>query len=205
MGKKRSRDSVNDPPLSQPEPLKNLLQARLFLDQMAISIRNIIFSAFPNTTAAEREDIEQEVKLKLWKAAACGKNIENFRSYLWRVVWTTAYDVVEGRMKACSLDEAEDYSASALGGLSKWSPQAFLSSGPELKHMIEEAVQALSPRRKSAVRLYCMGMNHVEIAHALSLSESQARHLLYRGLSEVKAKLKGNEESKIGLKGRNSS
>ncbi|OGD18229.1 MAG: hypothetical protein A2Y69_14935 [Candidatus Aminicenantes bacterium RBG_13_59_9] len=175
--------------------LKKLFQVRQFLDEMAISIRNIIFSAFPKTTAAEREDIEQEVKLKLWKAAARGKNIENFRSYLWRVVWTTAYDVVEGRTKACSLEMVPDSACTDFSGSFGSSHRASPASNQEFKLMIDEAVEALPPRRRSAVRLYCLGLNHLQIAQTLSLSESQARHLLYRGINEIKSRLKGTESS----------
>jgi DNA-directed RNA polymerase specialized sigma24 family protein len=121
------------------------------------------------------------------------------------VVWTTAYDVVEERMKACSLDEVEDSACAALAGPSTGSSRASRTSSPELKLMIDEAVEALAPRRRSAVRLYCLGLDHVQIAQTLSLSENQARHLLYRGLNEVKAKLKGNEESKIESKNRGKS
>lgn len=175
-------------PQTEPSQLKQLLQARKFLDEMARSIRNIIYASFPNTTSAEREDIEQEVKLKLWKMAAEGKDIENFRSYLWKVVYTTACDLVEDRLKAASLDVMmESQDQRLMEKLQVDFPRERVSSA-DAAILIREALQLLPQRRRSAVQLYCLGLDHKQIAKSLSLTEHQARHLLYRGLDELKRK-----------------
>ncbi len=61
--------------------------------------------------------------------------------------------------------------------------------------LIREALQSLPQRRRSAVQLYCLGLDHKQIAKSLSLTEHQARHLLYRGLDELKRKFGNHSES----------
>jgi len=77
--------------------LESLFGTREFLDELSVSIRNIILSSFPNLTSQEKEEVDIDVKLKLWKKVARGKKIDNLRSYLWRVVYTTALDVIAER------------------------------------------------------------------------------------------------------------
>ena len=85
--------------------LEKLLKSKKFIDDIASSVKNILYANFPNTTPEEREDIEQEVKLKIWQTASNGKKIGNLRSYLWKVVYTTALDLIQERMAQASQDE----------------------------------------------------------------------------------------------------
>ena len=85
--------------------LETLLKTKTFLEDMSVSIRNILRANFPEMSREEKEDIDNEVKMKLWKKAAGGKKIDNLRSYLWRVVYTTALDLIEERMPHLSLEK----------------------------------------------------------------------------------------------------
>jgi len=172
-----------------PMDLEQLLQTRAFLDEMSASIRNILLACFPDMTPQEKDDIDNEVKLKLWKKAACGKKIDNLRSYLWRVVYTTALDLLGERMNHLSLEKIVE--TSEKGGLA---PQEILSpdfalQSNELKLMIEKALDSLPERRKAVLQLHLAGLDIQKIAFSLTWSENQVRHLLYRGLEDLRVRI----------------
>lgn len=166
--------------------LKKLLTTGKILDEMAISIRNIIYDSFPGTTLQEREDIEQEAKLKIWRMASNGKKIVNFRSYLWKVVYTTALDIIEDRMQNMSEEEIQR-------AIESTHPTRFCEACPEfhwqheeMKMKLNKTVAMLPARRRSVVRLWLADMNLEEIAAYLGWGGNQVRHLLYRGIEELK-------------------
>lgn len=170
--------------------LETLLQTRVFLEEVSVSIRNILLARFPEMSRQEKEDIDLEVKLKLWKKAADGKKIDNLRSYLWRVVYTTALDLVGERRTHLSLESFVER-AEKTGS----SPPELLSvdsaiEGQESKLVLGKAIDSLSERRREVLRLYLEGLDIPRIASRLQWRENQVRHLLYRGLAEILKKLR---------------
>jgi len=160
--------------------LKDLFATKQLLEDMARSIRKILFARFSRLTPAEREDVEQEVKLKLWRAVSCGKKIDNWRSYVWKAVATTALDVLEAKQGLCSLEEQADLPGLRAGDGGK-------SSDRKLE--LEKAAESLSPKRRSVVKMYLQGTDLARIAATLCWSEPKTRHLLYRGLKDLKKTL----------------
>jgi RNA polymerase sigma-70 factor (ECF subfamily) len=170
--------------------LETLLQTRVFLEEVSVSIRNILLARFPEMSRQEKEDIDLEVKLKLWKKAVDGKKIDNLRSYLWRVVYTTALDLVGERPAHLSLESFVER-AEKIGS----SPPELLSldsviEGQESKLVLGKAIDALSERRREVLRLYLEGLDIPRIASRLQWRENQVRHLLYRGLAKILKKLR---------------
>lgn len=170
--------------------LEQLLQKKEFLEEMSVSIRNILLACFPEMTPEEKEDIDLEVKLKLWKKLAAGHKIDNLRSYLWRVVYTTALDVLGERMPCLSLEKlAETTEEEALSLPGPSSPNATIEE-KELRRLLEKAIDSLAERRKAVLQLHFIGMDLKQIATSLHWRENQVRHLLYRGLSDLREKIK---------------
>lgn len=170
--------------------LEQLLQKKEFLEEMSVSIRNILLACFPEMTPEEKEDIDLEVKLKLWKKLAAGHKIDNLRSYLWRVVYTTALDVLGERMPCLSLEKlAETTEEEALSLPGPSSPNATIEK-KELRRLLEKAIDSLAERRKAVLQLHFTGMDLKQIATSLHWRENQVRHLLYRGLSDLREKIK---------------
>jgi RNA polymerase sigma factor (sigma-70 family) len=166
--------------------LETLLKTREFLDDISISIRNIILASFPNLTLEEREDVDNEVKLKLWRKVARGKKIDNLRSYLWRVVYTTALDLIAEKEDHLPLENILE----TANGNAKEPEELLLpdhaSKNRENRLSLEKAVAALPERRKAVVRLYLSGHDIPQIADSLRWRENQVRHLLYRGLADLR-------------------
>jgi RNA polymerase sigma factor (sigma-70 family) len=170
--------------------LETLLKTKTFLEDISVSIRNILLASFPEMSREEKEDIDNEVKMKLWKKAADGKKIDNLRSYLWRVVYTTALDLIGERMPHLSLEkliassEREDRASEKIV-----SPVSSIE-GREHRLMLRRALDSLPKRRQAVLQLHFEGMDIAQIAARLQWRENQVRHLLYRGLADIKEMLR---------------
>jgi len=179
--------------------LEHLLRTKKFLEEISVSIRNILLACFPETTQEEKEDIDHEVKLKLWKKLAAGKKIDHLRSYLWKVVYTTALDILGERMNYLPLDQfIETDEHEALSSQQIIAPDSAIKD-KEWRLLLEKAVNSLQERRKTVLQLHFSGMDLKQIAAFLHWRENQVRHLLYRGLNDLREKIK---ERKNDLRGK---
>lgn len=169
--------------------LETLLKTKAFLEEISVSIRNILLATFPEMSREEREDIDNEVKLKLWKRTASGKNIDNLRSYLWRVVYTTALDLIGERMPHLSLDHLVAASERADAVSERILFQDSAVDERERRMALGRVLESLPERRRAVLRLHLEGMDIAQIATQLHWRENQVRHLLYRGLVEVRKML----------------
>lgn len=169
--------------------LKEFCKTRQFIEEISNSTKVILYKIFPELPEEEKEDIAQEVKLKIWKVISNGKKIENLRSYLWRVVYTTAIDIVNKRIKKIPLDELiEDKTSDAIFRLNNDSHVISIEKN-EIKLILEKAMDSLLQDRRVVVKLYLAGMTIDEISDFLNWSRNRVRHLLYRGLKDLRGKL----------------
>lgn len=169
--------------------LEDVLKAGPFLDEVSLSVRKILSANFPGLTEEEKEEIGQDVKLKLLKMAARGKKVGNLRSYIWKMVYSTALDIIAERIPAVRLDDAVEAGQTPLESyVDSLSPE-YLFEEKELLALTERTIDSLPRRRRTAVLLHLQGLGLEEIALYLGESTNSARHLLYRGLDEVKTKI----------------
>ncbi len=194
--------------------LGKALQAERFLDELSLSVTKIIFASFPGLTSEEKEEIEQEIKLKLLKMAARGKKIGNFRSYVWKMVYSTALDVIANRSPAVSLEEnaveteliGQGPSSPGVATPKKTPLRAYIDNfTPELAYEVKElrtfvrkAVATLPQRRKSVVLLHIQGMSLEEIASFLGETKPTVRHLLYRGIDSLRKEFRNQAPERLG-------
>lgn len=170
--------------------LKKLIKTKQFIEEMSESIQYIIWKNFPQILREEKEDITQEVKLKIWRMASRGKKIKNLKSYLWKVVYTTALDMINERMNNLSFNGLME--ANSTNPISQLNiiPSESLIEKKELKLIIEKALNSLSQNRRMVIKLCLAGMDLNEIADFLDWTKSKVNHLYYRGLGDLKEKLK---------------
>ena len=169
--------------------LGHLLKTKKFLDEMAISVKNIIYGTFPSTTPEEREDIEQTVKLKIWRKVANGKKIENLRSFLWKIVYTTTLDTLDERMQTIPPEEIQECADSLIRFQDRPESPELSVESKETKAVLIETVKILPERRRTVLQLWLSEMTLEEIAAYLGWTDNQVRHLLYRGIQDLKDKL----------------
>jgi RNA polymerase sigma-70 factor (ECF subfamily) len=165
------------------------------MDDLSSSVRNIILANFPHLTPVERQDIDQEVKLKLWRMISNGKDITNLRSYLWRVVYTTTLDLLNERMPCDERDgQRPEERRRTLGPAfdndppEPETPESIAQKNEE-RMVVRSAIEALPLKRRVAVKMHFEGKSIKQTAEFLAWSPNKVRHLLYRGLNDLKKRL----------------
>ncbi len=136
------------------------------------------------------EDVVQEVRIRLWRAFPSGEQIGRLgASYVYRTATSAALDLIRRRRaRGADItdpadDRLEELPAQARG------PDAQLESG-EAESRILESVESLIPPRRAVVRMYLSGYDREEIADVLDWSEAKTRNLLYRGLADLRERLR---------------
>lgn len=135
-------------------------------------------------------EIEQDVRIRLWRGLADERPIRDVASYVYRVASTAAIDALR-RVRARRedpLDGSEpprgetsgDAESAAVGRLDR----------RELLRRVEEALSGLSADRRRAVELHLQGFGSAEVAALQGWTEPRARNLVYRGLAELRASLR---------------
>jgi RNA polymerase sigma factor (sigma-70 family) len=158
----------------------------VILDKFSASIKASIRRFGPERSGIDSEDVFQEVRIKLWKKFAHEKNVSSQASYINRVVNSTLIDQIRKVRRQEKLIHHEKQ---------KWLVEE--QCGPEapaqasvLREMIFEAADSLMESRRKAVKLFLSDLTIDEISLTLNWSKDKTRNLLYRGLSDLKRKLK---------------
>jgi RNA polymerase sigma-70 factor (ECF subfamily) len=129
---------------------------------------------------ADREELVQDVRIRVWKALDREKSPALPSSYMYRLVTSAAVDYLRRRRSRRSdrhlqLERAETVASPAS------------TTDDELARVLAEALGTLAPDRRIAVRLHLEGKSLETIAMLLDWTPARARNLLYRGLDEVKS------------------
>jgi RNA polymerase sigma-70 factor (ECF subfamily) len=157
-------------------------------------IRNVILMNLHKTDDIDLEDIEQEIKIKLWKLLRKGKKVENLPSYIRKVAYSATVDELRKMRKQAPARELQSRAdRDALGDLlsSKWpsqSPQDELE-WKETRAAIRSLIEELGEDRKHVLLLYLAGMSIEEISEFCRWDRIKVRHLLYRGIGDLREKM----------------
>lgn len=165
------------------------------LEEYGKFLRHAIAQVCPRQLGIQLDDIEQEARLRLWRALESEREIRDVASYLYKVAVTTTIDAIrkvkarrEEQLRLPEEDERNGMTTLPLADPQK-SPE-WVAEHRQLIGMVEEALSMLPERRRRAVALYLQGLNTAEIAELLGWSEPKARNLLYRGLQDLRQHLR---------------
>jgi RNA polymerase sigma factor (sigma-70 family) len=158
-------------------------------------LRQTIIQFCPKDMGLQFNDIEQEARLRLWRALQSEREIENLTSYLYRIAVTATLDAIR-RVKA----KREDQLLLAEEEEEEPGEPHRLMAGPEhapdllaerrlVVRKVEAALARLPENRRRAVGLHLEGMTKQEIGDLLGWTESKARNLVYRGLQDLREQL----------------
>lgn len=143
------------------------------------------------------DDIEQEVRIKLWRTLESDKKVEFPASYIQRVVVTTVVDALR-RSENRPMENLDDTDESVVD------PTLQPASNPELEARADEwrkrllaEIDSLPERRRWPVKLAIQGFTADEIARLLGVSVASAQQLSYRGIEELKEKLRARGGEQI--------
>ena len=155
----------------------------------------------PAELSAQAADIEQQARVKLWRALQSEKEIRNLSSYVYRIAATTTIDAVrhakslrEEQLRMAG-EEEDDERITPLPASSEASPEA-VAIDRERMDKLRQALGRLAENRRRAVQLHLQGMPFQEVGRLLGWSDGKARTLIYRGLDDLRGELR-----KLGIEG----
>ncbi|GGH02139.1 DNA-directed RNA polymerase sigma-70 factor [Parapedobacter pyrenivorans] len=126
--------------------------------------------------AEDREDLFQEIAIKLWQSQASFRGDAKFTTWMYRIALNTAITSLRRRRPAVSYPgEVPDVAAELPD-----------EEAAERYEKLSSAIRLLDDTEKALITLYLEGMSYAEIAEALGITEN------YTGvkLSRIKDKLK---------------
>ena len=170
------------------------LERRLdwLVEQYGAFLRSAIARYCPRDLGLQLDEIEQDARIRLWRALQREREIDDPPSYLYRIAASTTIDAVR-RVRArreLSLAPAENEDTESPQLLACTPSPDRVAACAELRTKIETALAPLAANRRRAVGLYLQGFTSAEIADLLGWSEAKARNLLYRGLRDLRRGLR---------------
>ena len=165
------------------------------IDKFSSLIRYVIAANLHKTDSVNLEDVEQEVKIKIWKFLKKGKKVDNLPSYIKRVAYTATIDELRKMRKQNPTSDFSGlndiYSMSRINELkNSGDTPEFLIEGQEMRESLQELINSQGKNRKQVLRLYLVGMSIEEICEFFDWDKTKVRHLLYRGIDDLKEKMK---------------
>jgi len=150
-------------------------------------IRIHLLKFYPYRYGLDIDDLVQEIKIKIWKILINEKKITNLSSYIRKIIDSTVIDHIRKIKREDNIFSIEsDKRASELKN--KYIDNPIQDN--ELKDLIGHAVESLIETRKRAVKLFLLDMSIDEIAEYYNWSRDKTRNLLYRGLADLKSRVK---------------
>ena len=142
---------------------------------------------YPNRFGLDSEDLYQEVRIKIWKVLRSEKDIKCLASYIKKIIDSTVIDQIRKIKREENVYNYElERKTSELKAL--YSNKSLADK--ELKDLVTRAADSLIESRRRVVKLFLLNMSIEEIADAFQWSRDKTRNLLYRGLADLKKKIK---------------
>jgi RNA polymerase sigma-70 factor (ECF subfamily) len=139
-----------------------------------------------------REDIEQEVRLDLWKQVARGQQIDFPASYIYRATLRETLRMVRRNVSRDMVSVDAPGTADKL--VDVVDPFHALAAKEQFREIIL-AVRCLAPDRQSAVRAHLTGFGFHEIMGLYGWSYQRTRNLISRGMADLRKSLNENGEA----------
>jgi RNA polymerase sigma factor (sigma-70 family) len=130
----------------------------------------------------DRDDLIQEICIRVWKALNNGNTIRNFRPYLKKVVDSVVIDQIRESRKA--------YQAAALQAQTQSEAQSRADHNNDgnglLKDLLLGSLGELKESRRKVLRLYLLDYSLDQIAELMNWTRGKTQNLFYRGLRDLK-------------------
>lgn len=144
--------------------------------------------------AADLDDLEQEVHIRLWQTLKRERVLDQPASLIRRLVLSVAVDASRrvqargGKGTHVALEsQVEPVGTADLIDMADFQSRVA---------QVEAVLKGFEPDRARVIRLYLAGFTTEEIGKLMAFSEAKARNILYRGLDALKGQLGLKEASK---------
>ena len=138
----------------------------------------------------DAEDAAQECFLRVWKQKDRLHEVNNAKTWLARIAWTTALDKRRASGKALSLDDAES-GAELLDSISDSAPAADEQLvNRQNQQLLQRLIAGLPDDLGRTLELSTVQeLNSAEIAEVMKIPEGSVRTRLFRARKQLKEKL----------------
>lgn len=154
-------------------------------------VRALILSQRLSQHGIDPDDIEQEVRIRLWRALERDRNSVFHASYIQRVVLSVVIDAVRRakvRVAEALPEDDESVSSADIAMVGVARPEHRARDSQYLA-VIKSCLDELPANRRTAVMLHLQGYSLDEIATSAGISAEAARKLVSRGLPQLKIRL----------------
>ncbi len=168
----------------------------LVVEEFGVLLRRAIVRFCPRDKGLQFDDIEQEARLRLWRALQDEREVTNYASYLYRIAATATIDALrrvqarhEEQLEILIDQRTDDGDIMLAPAPVKDSPER-LAESREAVDRVMSAVAKLPDAQRRAVGMYLQGMTSQDVADLMGWSEPKSRNLVYRGLKELRKSLR---------------
>ena len=135
------------------------------------------------------DEVLQGVRIRLWRARPSPESLDSVTtSYVYHAAVSAALDLLR-RRRAFGASRTAPLHLVADPIADRADPARELA-GRELGDRIAAAVDAIPMPRRAVVRMHLEGYDRMDIAELMGWSESKTRNLLYRGLADLRDRLR---------------
>jgi len=166
-------------------------QIRDIINRYSGLIRSVIQNHLHAGDGLDPQDIEQEIRIKLWKSIRKGKKIDKLPSYLKKMAYTATVDELRRLRKQAPDRDIYSWGRMLLileGGSTE--PGEAIPEEDYVRRedtrILGSIIEKLSPDRKCVLRLYASGFSIDEICEFFGWDRTRVRHLLYRGIDDIR-------------------
>lgn len=158
------------------------------LAEYGARLKAIVRARCPQALGVDPDEVEQDVRVRVWQTLSREKIIAQPASYLYQAAMSVIVDHIRRRQARPDL-AANDDDAAAQAPSEAADPQR-AASGGQFGAALRAALEVLPERRRRPVQLHLQGFGTAEIGGLLGITEATARNLVYRGLDELRERLK---------------
>jgi RNA polymerase sigma factor (sigma-70 family) len=171
-------------------------QFNAVVEEFGILLRRAIVRLCPHDKGLQFDDIEQEARMRLWRALQAEREVTNYASYLYRIAATATIDAMrrvqarhEEQLHISTEQTADDGKSMIAPAPIRDSPE-HLAESREAIRKVMSAVAKLPDDQRRAVGMYLQGMTSQDVADLMGWTEPKSRNLIYRGLKELRKSLR---------------
>ena len=159
-----------------------------FMDQYARMIRSVVSKVGGRVLSLHKEDVEQEVRLALWRRLQGEQEIAHPTSYVYTVARREAIRAVRRELSRAAAEEALE--------IERTPPPDPLeeTARRERGRRLRSALEQLAPERRRALQAHLSGLEVDEIMDLFGWSYQKARNLVARGKADLRGMLEATRE-----------
>ena len=158
-------------------------------DEIYRYLWRLLNSAGWSDSAAEAQDLAQEVFLRAFQAFARLRRDSNHRAWLFKIATNCAYTTVKRGQRLARYSGPLNDEIDRIPAGTSQSPDHQIIANEALES-VRRFIAALPPKQGAAVVLrHVQGLSYPEIAQALDCSEDSARANVYQGLRRLRQEL----------------